>query len=38
LRTTACGFRTFVNFRIAIRFHHGKLDLIPQQSPKKLIW
>lgn len=30
LKTTARGFRTFANFRVAILFHHGKLDLIPR--------
>lgn len=30
LKSAARGFRTFANFRIAILFHHGKLDLIPR--------
>lgn len=30
LKTTARGYRTFANFRIAILFHHGKLNLSPQ--------
>jgi len=29
LKTLARGYRNFSNFRIAILFHHGKLDLIP---------
>lgn len=30
LKTTARGYRNFQNFRIAILFHCGKLDLIPR--------
>jgi transposase len=29
LKSVARGYRNFANFRIAILFHHGKLDLIP---------
>jgi len=30
LKNIARGYRNFANFRIAILFHHGKLDLIPR--------
>jgi len=30
LKTIARGYRNFANFRVAILFHHGKLDLIPR--------
>lgn len=29
LKNTARGYRNFANFRMAILFHHGKLDLAP---------
>ena len=29
LKTLARGYRNFANFRVAILFHHGKLDLVP---------
>ena len=29
LKTLARGYRNFANFRAAILFHHGKLDLVP---------
>jgi hypothetical protein len=30
LKNVARGYRNFANFRIAILFHHGKLDLAPR--------
>lgn len=30
LKTNAHGFQTFANFRIAVLFYLGKLDLYPQ--------
>lgn len=30
LKNTARGYRSFANFRVAILFHHGKLDLTPR--------
>jgi transposase len=33
IKSNAKGFRRFVNFRIAVLFFLGKLDLSPQTSP-----
>lgn len=33
IKSNARGFRKFKNFRIAILFYLGKLDLYPQRSP-----
>lgn len=30
LKNIARGYRSFAHFRIAILFHHGKLDLTPR--------
>jgi len=32
IKLSAKGYGTFENFRAAILFYHGKLDLYPQQN------
>ena len=35
IKTNARGFRTFANYRIAILFYLGKLDLFPDATHSK---